>query len=152
MCQAVQLKFSGTEFHVFLLHFFLGRGRISLPEINSGNTHREPSHSSILHISHFHYILNLPNQYPSFVSGCLSNLTYNVKLAAVPPVKVLRMLLHTPADSTKSRRTHTHTLVHQASHGALVITNLPANAGDMGSIPGSGRPPGEGRGKPLQYS
>ena len=26
------------------------------------------------------------------------------------------------------------------------------NVGDMGSIPGSGRPPGEGNGNPLQYS
>ena len=26
------------------------------------------------------------------------------------------------------------------------------NAGDLGSIPGSGRSPGEGEGKPLQYS
>ena len=26
------------------------------------------------------------------------------------------------------------------------------NAGDMGSIPGLGRPPGEGKGYPLQYS
>ena len=26
------------------------------------------------------------------------------------------------------------------------------NAGDPGSIPGSGRPPGEGNGNPLQYS
>ena len=30
--------------------------------------------------------------------------------------------------------------------------NLPANAGDMGSIPGSGRPPGEGNGNPFQHS
>ena len=29
---------------------------------------------------------------------------------------------------------------------------LPANAGDMGSIPGSGRSPGEVNGNPLQYS
>ena len=28
---------------------------------------------------------------------------------------------------------------------------LPVNAGDMGSIPGSGRSPGEGNGNPLQY-
>ena len=38
---------------------------------------------------------------------------------------------------------------------ALVIKNLPANAGDVrhaGSIPGSGRSPGEGPGNPLQYS
>ena len=30
--------------------------------------------------------------------------------------------------------------------------NLPANAGDAGLIPGSGRSPGEGNGNPLQYS
>ena len=30
--------------------------------------------------------------------------------------------------------------------------NLPANAGDLGSIPGLGRSPGGGHGKPLQYS
>ena len=35
---------------------------------------------------------------------------------------------------------------------ALKIENLPANAGDMGWIPGLGRSPGEGRGNPLQYS
>ena len=33
-----------------------------------------------------------------------------------------------------------------------VVKNLPANAGDMGSIPGSGRSPGEGNGNPPQYS
>ena len=31
-----------------------------------------------------------------------------------------------------------------------VIKNLPANTGDMGLIPGSGRSPGERRGHPLQ--
>ena len=33
-----------------------------------------------------------------------------------------------------------------------MVKNLPASAGDMGSIPGSGRSPGEGNGNPLQYS
>ena len=36
-----------------------------------------------------------------------------------------------------------------------MVKNPPANAvvtGDVGSISGSGRPPGEGRGNPLQYS
>ena len=56
----------------------------------------------------------------------------------------------------------THTKKNkQASHVALVVKNLPANAGirdirepirDMGSIPGLGRSPGEGNGNPLQYS
>ena len=38
---------------------------------------------------------------------------------------------------------------------ALVMKNLPANAGDIGdsgSIPGSGRFPGGGHGNPPQYS
>ena len=41
------------------------------------------------------------------------------------------------------------------SHVALVVKNLPANAGDVRDtdlIPGSGRSPGEGHGNPLQYS
>ena len=36
--------------------------------------------------------------------------------------------------------------------GNSVVKNLPANAGDTGSIPGMGRSPGEGNGNPLQYS
>ena len=39
-----------------------------------------------------------------------------------------------------------------ASQGVLVVQNLPADAGDAGSIPGSGKSPGEGNGNPLQYS
>ena len=33
-----------------------------------------------------------------------------------------------------------------------MVKNPPANAGDLGSIPGSGRSPGEGNGSPLQCS
>ena len=33
--------------------------------------------------------------------------------------------------------------------GGAVVKNPPANAGDTGSIPGSGRSPGEGNGKPT---
>ena len=43
----------------------------------------------------------------------------------------------------------------EASQVALVLKNLPANAGDVrdgGSIPGSGRSPGGGNDNPLQYS
>ena len=36
--------------------------------------------------------------------------------------------------------------------GGTVVKNLPSNAGDTGSIPGSGRAPGEGNDNPLQYS
>ena len=43
----------------------------------------------------------------------------------------------------------------RASQVALVVKNLPANAGDLrdaGLILGSGRSPGGGHGNPLQYS
>ena len=40
----------------------------------------------------------------------------------------------------------------QSFSGSSVLKNPPANDGDMGSIPGSGRTPGEGNGNPLQYS
>ena len=36
--------------------------------------------------------------------------------------------------------------------GGSVVKNLPANAGEVGSIPGLGRPPGERNGNPLQAS
>ena len=36
--------------------------------------------------------------------------------------------------------------------GCSVVKNSPANVGDAGLIPGSGRSPGEGNGNPLQYS
>ena len=36
--------------------------------------------------------------------------------------------------------------------GGSLVKNLPANAGDMGSIPGLGRSPEEENGNPLQYS
>ena len=41
------------------------------------------------------------------------------------------------------------------SQAVPVVKNPPVNAGvirDTGSLPGSGRPPGEGHGNPLQYS
>ena len=39
-----------------------------------------------------------------------------------------------------------------ASQVALVVRNSPASAGDVGSIPGSGRSPGERNSNPVQYS
>ena len=47
-------------------------------------------------------------------------------------------------------------IIHiRASQVALVVKNLPANAGDIrdeGLIPGLGRSPGVGNGNPLRYS
>ena len=46
-------------------------------------------------------------------------------------------------------------IIKKASLVAQLVKNLPGSAGDvrdMDLIPGSGRPPGEGNGNPLQYS
>ena len=46
-------------------------------------------------------------------------------------------------------------LIKRTSQVALVVKNLPANAGDakdVGSLPGLGRSPGEGNGNPHQCS
>ena len=43
-------------------------------------------------------------------------------------------------------------LVNKGFPGGSAVKNLPDNVGDMVSIPGSGRSPGEGNGNPLQYS
>ena len=45
--------------------------------------------------------------------------------------------------------------MRSSSQETLVLKNLPASAedpGDLGSIPGSGRSPGEGNDNPCQYS
>ena len=61
------------------------------------------------------------------------------------------------AVSEKSRKSHKRMKREEygkegASQMVLLVKNLPSNAGDLGSIPGSGRRPGEGNGNPLQYS
>ena len=40
---------------------------------------------------------------------------------------------------------------HMGFPGGSVIKNPPANAGDVGSIPGLGRSPGRGNGNTLQH-
>ena len=62
---------------------------------------------------------------------------------------------HKESDTTERLHLHLHLHLHTTLWGsqvALVAKNLPANAGDTGSIPGSGRSPGGGPGNPLQYS
>ena len=41
---------------------------------------------------------------------------------------------------------------HLGFPSGSLVKNLPANAGDLDSTPGSGRSPGEGNDNPLQYS
>ena len=50
----------------------------------------------------------------------------------------------------KNRLTDTENMV--GFPGNSVVKKSACSAGDAGSIPGSGRSPGEGNGNPLQYS
>ena len=43
-------------------------------------------------------------------------------------------------------------VIYVSFPGGSVVKNSPANVGDMGLIPWSGRFPGEGNDNPLQYS
>ena len=42
--------------------------------------------------------------------------------------------------------------IHGGFPGGAEVKASACNVGDLGSIPGSGRSPGEGNGNPLQYS
>ena len=59
---------------------------------------------------------------------------------------------HTCACTRAHTHTHTHTHTHPGFPGGSGGKESACNAGDLGSIPGSGRPPGEGNGNPTQYS
>ena len=66
---------------------------------------------------------------------------------------------HKESDMTELLSTAQHTRVctylYRPSQVGIVVKNPPASARDgrdKGSIPGLGRPPGEGHGNPLQYS
>ena len=46
----------------------------------------------------------------------------------------------------------TQLMTDQGFPGGSEVKASASNTGDLGSIPGSGRSPGEGNGNPLQYS
>ena len=52
-----------------------------------------------------------------------------------------------PGIEPRSQKDHTKSYFPGGSDGKVPVYN----AGDLGSIPGSGRSPGEGNGNPLQY-
>ena len=56
------------------------------------------------------------------------------------------------SDTTERLTLHFTSWVLKGFPGDSAVKNLPANAGDMGLIPGSGKSPGGENGSPLQYS
>ena len=61
----------------------------------------------------------------------------------------LVMVTMTKRETAKSGQSYS---LPGALPGGLVVENSPANAGDTGWIPGSGRSPEEGNGNPFQDS
>ena len=51
-----------------------------------------------------------------------------------------------------SENTLTNSITQNQLHGSSVGKKSACSAGDLGSIPGSGRSPGKGNGNPFQYS
>ena len=99
-----------------------------------------------LRLSGTSHLIPLPNEVTSTISALpflipFPNLVTGIILYLVTQIIYVAVIL----DSSKQSLSFP---------GGSVVKNLPANAediGDMGSIPGLGRSPGEGNGNPLQY-
>ena len=61
-------------------------------------------------------------------------------------------MLHTNTTGILIKRRNLCIDMHQGFPGSSDGKESARNAGDLGSIPGLGRSPGEGNGNPLQYS
>ena len=57
-----------------------------------------------------------------------------------------------PNEDTTRKENYKPVFLIKGFPGGSVVKNLPANAGDAGSIPGLGRSPREENGNPHQYS
>ena len=78
-------------------------------------------------------------------------------LANLVPSSKRFLLLHflgfwLPAQAGRVKLNCSGLYFHRGLPDGSVVKNLPANAGDAGLIPGSGRSPGERNGNPVQYS
>ena len=65
---------------------------------------------------------------------------------------MLRILWAAIAEKNMKKNVYTYTRVCTGLLGSSESKESACNAGDLGSIPGLGRSPGEGNGYPLQYS
>ena len=62
------------------------------------------------------------------------------------------MISHNRKELIKEEYIYMYVKLNQGFPGGSVVKNLPAVAGDTGSVSESGRSPGEGNDNPLQYS
>ena len=116
------------------------RGRVGRHGVSMSSS--SPSPSWNIHVfTNLEAILNLR----LFKNRSQSPVLLLPEAGSETPIKYLVVLM-----------TSSHPGVPGVGRGmALVVKNLPASAGDVGdtgSIPESGKAPGEGHGNPLQYS
>ena len=82
-------------------------------------------------------------------------LCFSIKLStSIALTGLTRLVYPKMPSSPASHRPKTSTFIYQflGFSGGSEVKNPPANAGDEGSISGSGRSLGEGNGYPCQYS
>ena len=73
-------------------------------------------------------------------------------LASFPPLKSLMLVLGSEVLCLYRSFLRDCILVFKGFPGGAEVKASACNVGDLGSIPGLGRSPGEGNGNPLQYS
>ena len=88
---------------------------------------------------------------PSPASGELCDLC-SVLISKLQFLPLKKRTLITPITLSGCKNKMRHVQREGASLVVQLVKNLPASARDLGSIPGSGRSPGEGNGYPPQYS
>ena len=119
---------------------------------------------TICRSSHVYLFLTVYVFFPLLICGitlrldtCITNMRNKTNLTPRNAINHAKIFTGSVRNSLFSVQTSSeHYLLVSAQcldfAGGSVVKNLPANTGDMGLIPGSGRFPGEGNGIPLQYS
>ena len=103
------------------------------------------------------YISSCKDSFTLDVQSIASSSTINIKSSPpsfplVTPNKVLCSNFYFSPIMLSCLKSLVVPIVFGSFPGGSVVKSMPANAGDVGSIPGLGRPLGEGNGNPLQYS
>ena len=103
------------------------------------------------------YISSCKDSFTLDVQSIASSSTINIKSSPpsfplVTPNKVLRSNFSFSPIMLSCLKSLVVPIVFGSFPGGSVVKSMPANAGDVGSIPGLGRPLGEGNDNLLQYS
>ena len=107
--------------------------------------------TQVCHTAGGSFILWATREAPTWLYSLVNIYSYLLTTNWVPRV-VLGTVQVSVKTQTSSANFYNPDKYGQRFLGGSMVRNPAANAGDEGSIPGSGRCPGEGKGHPLQYS